>query len=289
MNANEDSGVPRLPLLQVLICAFGKEGMERVASVFHPHVDGVEYLVSCQRYPSGERLPEVLARDDFRIIISDTTGLSVNRNIALSHASAPLILISDDDTDHTEEGLHDVIDSFALHPEADILTFRYASEHSRKHYPDYIYDLRRKQHFISSIEMAMRRASVQGKIWFNENFGVGALFPSGEEEVFLQDCIDAGLKCLYVPKTVARHDGSTTSDRNLMLASRPQTKGAVFLHLHPRDWPIRMITHAIREWPLWRKGLVPSPLSYGLNWLKGVRMAKKMKVYLTPDNSKPLF
>ena len=138
---------------------------------------------------------------------------------------------------------------------------------------------------MTSFEIAFRRESVQGRLWFNEKFGIGAIFPSGEEDVFLRDCLDTGLKGLFLPITIARHDSTTTSERNLMLASRPQTKGAVFLRLHNRDWPLRMIAHALREIPLWRKGQVPSPLSYCLNWLKGVRMARKMKIFPTPGYS----
>lgn len=273
----------RAPLLQVMVCTFGSDGIKRVAAAAHPAMAGVEYLVSWQtdgQYP----LPTELQRPDFRIITSTTRGLSTNRNVALSHATAPLLLISDDDVDYTREWLRAIIDAFNTHADTDLIAFRYESDTHPKSYPDRPYGLSRNlKHYISSIEMAFRRESVQGRILFNENFGIGAMFPAGEENVFLQDCIDAGLKCRYLPISIARHEGTTTSDRNLMLPSRPQTKGALFLHLHPRDWPLRMITHALREIPLWREGLVPSPLSYCINWLKGVRMAKRNKVYPTRD------
>ena len=232
-------------------------------------------------------IPEELKRDDFKIVATATKGLAVNRNIALSWASAPLLLISDDDADYTKEGLQAVIDGFQENPDADIIAFRYVSKHSTKHYPQKSVSLSRppKGYFISSIEIAIRRESVQGKIWFNENFGVGATFPSGEEDIFIKDCLDKGMKGIYVPKTIVRHDGTTTSGRNLMLPSRPQTKGAIFLRLHTHDWPLRMLAHALREIPLWRKGIVPSPISYCRHWLKGVRMAHKMKVFPTSDQS----
>ncbi|MDE6023013.1 MAG: hypothetical protein K2G13_05875, partial [Muribaculaceae bacterium] len=113
----------------------------------------------------------------------------------------------------------------------------------------------------------------------------GAKFPSGEEDIFLCDCLNMGLKGIFLPFTIASHYGTTTSERNLMRASRPQTKGAVFLHLHPRSWFLRMLAHAKREFPIWRKGLVPSPISYCRNWLNGVRLARKMNVFPTQDCS----
>lgn len=278
-----DSGVK----LQVLICTYGRSGLSRVAEASHPEIPGVEYLVCIQDDGSvtDHDAPKALMRNDIKFIVSSSIGLSVNRNIAIYHASAPLLLISDDDVDYTEEGLKAVMDGFDNNPEADILTFKYASPSSRKYYPSVSFPLGRppKGYFASSIEIAMRRESVQGKVWFNENFGVRAIFPSGEEEIFLRDCLDKGLNGIFIPTTIATHTGLTTSERNLMYASRPQTKGAVFLHLHPLDWPLRMVMHAIREIPLWRKGLVPSPLSYCSNWIKGVRMARKAKVFPTKD------
>lgn len=277
------------PQLQVMISTYGAEGLQRVVSAAHPKVEGVQYLVGFQKdIDEGDlNIPEELTRDDFKIFTSGTKGLSINRNIVLSKASAPLLLISDDDADYTEEGLKAVIDAFQDKPEADIIAFRYASAYAKKYYPQESVSLNNppKGYFVSSIEIAMRRKAVQGNIWFNENFGVGATFPSGEEDIFIKDCLEKGIKGIYVPKTIVRHDGPTTSARNLMLPSRPQTKGAIFLRLHPLDWPLRMLAHSIREIPLWRKGIVPSPLSYCRNWLKGVKMAHKLKVFPTSDYS----
>ena len=272
--------------LQVLICTYGKDGINRIAKSKHPHIDGVEYLVSWQMDEQCQ-IPEALVRDDFQILISATKGLAVNRNIALSKATAPILLIGDDDVDYCEDGLNAVTKAFDDHPETDIITFRYESAQCAKNYPSKTCNLesRPKGYYVSSIEIAFRRQAVQKKIWFNENFGIGATFPSGEEDIFLRDCLNMGLKGIFLPFTIARHEGTTTSERNLMLASRPQTKGAVFLHLHPRSWFLRMLAHAKREFPMWRKGLVPSPISYCRNWLKGVRMARKMDVFPTQDCS----
>lgn len=272
--------------LQVLICTFGEDGIRRAAAGTHPKRDGVEYLVSWQCDPLSP-VPAELEREDFKIFRTSTKGLSKNRNIALSKATAPLLLISDDDVEYTAEGLTAVIDAFEDNPDVDLLTFRYDCKAAPKYYPTESFSLANppKGFFVSSIEIAFRRESVQGKVWFNENFGIGAYFPSGEEDIFINDCFEKGLKGFFVPSTIARHDGTTTSERNLKLASRPQTKGAVFLRLHPRSWPLRMLAHAKREIPHWRKGETPSPLSYCLNWLKGAYGAKNRKVFPTPDYS----
>ena len=273
--------------LQVMICTYGEDGIYRVTNGLHPKTKGVEYLISWQA-SEGVDVPDSLQREDFRIYRTDTRGLSKNRNHALSKATAPFLLISDDDVDYTPEGLNAVIDSFEQNPDMDILTFKYASVSATKKHPDHTFSLKNpvKGYFVTSFEIALRSKNIKGKVWFNEEFGIGAHFPSGEEDVFIKDCLEMGLTGQYLPITITRHDGTTTSERNLKLPSRPQTKGAVFLHLHPKDWFLRMIIHAIREIPQWRNDKVPSPMSYCLNWMKGARMAKKMKVFPTPDYSK---
>lgn len=271
-------------ILQVLICTYGKEGIDRIAKNNYPEIDGVEYLISWQT-TKHHRIPEKLERKDFKIFFTDSVGLSKNRNYALSKATAEYILIADDDVEYYKDGLLAVINAFQENPKSDIITFRYDSRIQSKFYPSEIINLAHppKGYFVSSIEIALRRDSIQGKLWFNENFGIGAQFPSGEEDILIKDCLNSHLIGIFYPLSIARHDGATTSERNLMLSSRPQTKGAVFLHIHPHSWSLRMIAHSIREIPLWKKGLVPNPFSYIFNWLKGVKKAKKGKVFPTPD------
>lgn len=270
--------------MQVLICAYGEEGLRRVAEGSHPQVEGVEYVVSWQKGGAGmEAIPHELWRKDIRIYPTDTKGLSANRNHSLECATAPLLLIGDDDVDYTEEGLKKVMRAFDHHPEFDILTFRYRSDTNPRWYPECEISLHRrpKGYYVCSIEIAFRRDSVKGKIRFNEHFGIGATFPAGEEDVFIADCLDAGLHAMYIPTEIERHEGATTSDRQMMSASRPMTKGALLLRLHPHTWPLRMMVHAMREVPMWRRGEVPSPVSFVKNWLRGVRTARDLKVYET--------
>ena len=107
----------RKPELQVMICTYGRDGLRRIASSQHPEVEGIEYLVSVQHDPDDDiyPIPKELDRVDFRLFPTPTRGLSVNRNMALSLASAPILLISDDDVEYTKNGLRSVIDAFHEH------------------------------------------------------------------------------------------------------------------------------------------------------------------------------
>lgn len=259
-------------ILQVLICTFGAEGIKRIADADHPRVPGVEYLVSWQ-LPDGDLpMPSKLDRPDFRIVKTDTRGLSRNRNHALMAATAPLCLISDDDVSYTADELESVIRSFKSHPEADIITFKYRSDTDHKFYPDASFDLSApvKGYFASSIEIAfLRERVVESGISFNEDFGIGGVFMAGEEDLFLHGLLRKGLKGIYIPEVIAYHPALSTGEAQVDNPDYIRTKGAVFIILHPHSWPLRMLAHAARH-----KSSGITRWQYIKQWLKGARQAR---------------
>lgn len=262
------------PRLDVMICTIGREGIRRVAAGKHPRMAGVRYIVAWQLPDGDEELPQKLRRNDFTVVVTETRGLSRNRNVALAHATAPLLLISDDDVDYTEEGLHRVIDSFRANSDCDILTFRYISANAPKRYPPMGCDLRRpaKGYYPTSFEIAMRRESLPPDLRFDENFGIGATFPSGEEDLFLHDALSRGLRCHFIPSDICRHDGDTTADRLRRSPSLIEAKGAIVPLLYPGSWPLRMLLLAVRST---RSGDM-SAATYIKAWLRGRRKARRL-------------
>ena len=261
--------------LQVLICTLGEAGIKRIIEAHHPNIPEVEYLVSWQLPDGDMEIPEELKqRKDFKVFKNNTRGLSKNRNIALSLATAPYCLISDDDLDYSEDGLLQIIQKFEDDPELDIATFKY-SGNDCKFYPDFSFDLRKppKGYFVTSFEIAFRRNKIiKSQIKFNENFGIGAKFPAGEEDLFIYNLLKKRLKGYFFPIIIAHHEGLTTG---LRLDGDPSliiTKGAVFIHTHKWTWPLRMIVHAYRQ----RKhsGNSLSILKYCKYWLKGATSNK---------------
>lgn len=257
--------------LQVLICTFGVDGIRRVCNSAHPEVDGVRYLVSWQQPDGPVDVPEGLeAREDFEVVVSATRGLSRNRNIALDAATAPLVLISDDDVSYTADRLGQVIEAFEDRPESDLITMQYECSGDKKTYIGKETNLRYapKKYYVSSIEIAFRLGRVrESGLRFNERFGIGAEFIAGEEQIFIDDALRAGLECRYVPRVICRHDGTTTSDRHFYDHAYIATKGAVFSRLFRFTWPLRMLTHALRNAG---GGKPVSRPAYLRAWLDGV-------------------
>lgn len=259
--------------LQVLICTMGAEGIRRVADAGHPRLDGVEYLVCWQLPDADYPVPAELMREDFTILKHASRGLSRNRNFALASASAPYCLIADDDVVYNPQQLPEIIAVFDRDPQLAVATFEYSGSDA-KHYPDRRFDLRRapKGYYVSSIEIAFRhKPIVDADIRFNENFGIGARFPSGEEDIWLHDALKNGLKGEFFPIVIANHNGISTGVRSEGSKQAIVTKGAVFRHTHRFSWPLRMLAHA------WRNLLSDNSIStfpYLKLWLNGA-LARK--------------
>ena len=200
--------------LEVLICTYGNEGLNRVAKMNLPTVEGVQYLVSWQTDEFNLILPDELHREDLVIYTTRTKGLSVNRNHALKKASCDICLIADDDLIYTVEQLQAIIETFEKNPSVDIALFRYSGGNNKR-YPNQEFDIQKKPkgYYISSIEIAFRRNSLPPTSQFDTNFGVGTAMPAGEEFIFIHQAMKLGLKCHFFPITITHHEGLSTGSR----------------------------------------------------------------------------
>ena len=203
--------------LEVEICTYGLAGLQRVAQMTLPVVEGVRYRI-CMQNPDGAEvsLPEALRRPDVDFFQHPTRGLSINRNAALDRAEADIVLIADDDLHYSADGLRAVIDTFAPDPSLDFATFQYSGPDA-KVYPTEACDLRDplpRGYYLTSFELAIRRTALPATIRFSTQMGIGAPFyGAGEENLLLYHLIRHGLKGRFIPIEICRHPGLSTGSR----------------------------------------------------------------------------
>ena len=238
--------------LDVLICTLGPEGLLRTASMTLPQVDGVTYIVSCQN-PAGTAIdvPAGLkSRNDVQVHFTPTRGLSVNRNHALSLATADICLIADDDLDYTAHGLQAVIEAFERFPDMDIATFRYGGGPGKR-YPAQACRLGSKLprgYYVSSIEMAIRRGGAAASLRFDERFGLGSqYFHGGEEELFLWHARRSGMHCRFIDCEIVMHHGPTSGTAQRGDVGVLMAFGAVIRIMYPVSCVWRLPLKAWRE------------------------------------------
>jgi len=138
-----------------------------------------------------------------KMITTPTRGVGINRNIALMNASAEICLLADDDVVYDDEMVKKVTTEFEMYPQADVIIFHLTSNDPiRKQVK---YNVTRKWPRYKGlpwggVRIAFRLEAVQkANVWFTQLFGGGALFPSGEDSMFLRKLRNAGLK-IYVSK-----------------------------------------------------------------------------------------
>lgn len=178
-------------------------------------------------------------------------GVGRSRNTSLMRADADIIEFADDDMIFTDTYRKDVMREFEEHPEADAIIF--SVESLNKDRP-----LLKIKKFgrVSKIEalkygcarLAVRRDKIEyNNITFSLLFGGGAKYGCGEDTLFLQDCIRAGLKIYKSPIKVAEVKQNTSSWFKGYTEKYYVDKGALFAAALPRLCRLYAIITAIRS------------------------------------------
>lgn len=243
--------------LQLLISTID-DGINNIELMLLEPRDGVGYLVSWQHSTDDYGpVPAALKRDDVTVVHLSGRGLSRNRNNCINHATADLCLICDDDCRYTHEQLSAIALTFATQRSLDVATFK--AHGTNTTYPEKSINLNdpHKNYHVSSIEIAFRRTSVQGRLQFNELFGLGAPeLHCGEEEVFIHDALAMGLTCMYFPTYIVNHIGDPTSVTRVSSPGTLKARGAyLYIAFHgtmiPRVFLISYRLHRDHGVPFW--------------------------------------
>lgn len=227
--------------IDILICSIDK-GIVRTGDLLLPQRPDVRYIISYQY--TDERyldlIPTVVEeRDDVSLYKWRGRGLSANRNLAVEKATGDILMFADDDTHIIPESLDKIIRIFERDPQLDVAFFSASTYTGKplKQYPEKegVIQSIPESYSISTIEMVTRRASVQGKIRFDERFGLGTKFLTcGEEEIWLEDALRAQLHMRYYPiKTV---ETSTMLKKSMIYvdAGVQRSRGAMTFYVHGR-------------------------------------------------------
>ena len=262
--------------LQLLVCAIDDD-IERVGDVLSEPREGIGYVVSLQY--TDERflrnVPDSLSeREDVTLSLLPGRGLSRNRNNALEHSRAGILLFADADNHYTAEGLEAVRESFRTYAWADIICFSACTYDGEplKRYPDVALSYAeacRRGYYPSSVEMAVRQHVTTR---FDERFGLGSeRFCAGEEAVFLKDAADAGYRIWFVPVCIVSTAAGSTGSRFAQSPQLQQTKGATFCRLFG---PWNALWRSLKEAGHYLIHGGANPLGILKNMIKGIWMSR---------------
>ncbi|MBS9775345.1 glycosyltransferase [Candidatus Gracilibacteria bacterium] len=192
--------------LGVLITTMNN-GIKRVKKELLPQLKDVDEVIISHQITDENISPEKEnLGENIKYVFMREKGLSKNRNNALKYATADICYICDDDLDFIE-GFEKIIKNSYADIEADIITFQAQTPDGKKHFP-----IKEGKHSKSSIlriwswGITFKREVIQkNNIIFDEEFGLGARYPVGEENIFLTDCYKKGLKMFHCEKSIVIH------------------------------------------------------------------------------------
>ena len=255
---------PTTPLLDLAIPTWKPDALERFCPGNYPPHPGVRYVISWQRHGDAP-IPDAIARrTDILVFRTDCIGLSANRNNAIDHCTAPVILHSDDDLIYTPERLQAVIDTFAVNPDVDVAMFEHLDHHGlpAKNYPTRETTLGIKMPrglWCATFELAARRTGRAAPLRFDTRFGPGAeLLGSAEDEYYLHEARNGGLNCRFFPIIVATHPDIIHIDRAGERIDDSVLRGcgaiiAAETHLSPKGYVWAFLKARL----MWKQGQTP--------------------------------
>ncbi len=204
-------------------------------------------------------------------------GVGLNRNNLLMRASADIILFADDDVVY-EDGYREVVlKAFDEHPEADMIIFNVIPQ------PDSINPCRvTKWHRIrwynclkyGAVRIAVRLSAMrESNVFYTLLFGGGAKFSSGEDSLFLMDCIKSGMKVYGYPADIGKVYFETSSWFRGFNEKYFYDKGVFFYFLFKRFSRLLCLQYCIRCRGQFKDYYSPKK-AYSL-MIKGIKMYKE--------------
>lgn len=197
-------------------------------------------------------------------------GLSISRNIAIKNSDSDISVIADDDLVYVDNYEKLISDTYNKYPDEDVIVFKV--EGINKKFKSYSNDSFKINYLsslkVSSVQVTFKTNKVKDSIYFNENFGSGAKYSMGEENIFLFDCLNSNLKIRFVPVKIADlYIGESTwfkgfNEKYLF------DRGASFYAMSKTMYPLLIIQYGLRKYKMF-KGF--NPLSAIRTMLKGSR------------------
>lgn len=138
-----------------------------------------------------------------KMISTNTRGVGINRNLALTYATGDVCLFADDDVVYLDDAEEIVMSEFSAHPDADVFIFHLDTTDPQR--TQVSYNKTKKCGPLTRMPWGGFRIAVRlsaqrrANLWFSTLYGGGAVFPSGEDSKWLLDAKRAGL-VFYVSK-----------------------------------------------------------------------------------------
>lgn len=144
--------------------------------------------------------------NNIKFLSFNERGIGRSRNNALMRASADICLFADEDVTYVNNYQEIIINAFKENPKADVILFNVPSTNEKR--PTYKIKSKSKVRWYNCLKYGAVRMAIKtdklkiSNIYFSLLFGGGAKYGSGEDSLFIKDCIKNKLNIYTNPNII---------------------------------------------------------------------------------------
>lgn len=227
---NEKNTLENEMSIEILISTMNRTSLSFLNTIFPYHnLEDLNILVVNQTQKGSELFSD---KNNIRVLNSFDKGLSKSRNFAIKNAIGDICIIADDDIEYLSDFKETILESFLYFKDASVILFKIKTfcDKAYKLYPSKSTKLRKIKDIAnsSSVEIAFKRKDIiQTDSWFNVLFGLGSVFKSSEEYLFLKGLLLKDMNIYFQNKYVVKH-ALTRSTSNIGTDDFIKAKSAIF-------------------------------------------------------------
>jgi len=264
--------------IDILIATLN-DGIENISDIFLEPQDSLTYKVSHQITNDKDYrqiYKKYANRQDVKIVVHYTKGLSKNRNYLLEISNADIGVIMDDDIKLIPNIYEVLFNAFISNPQADIITFQTSQTNNtynrdKKYSPIPYKHTLKSIASVSSIEIAFKVDTIrQHNLYFDERFGLGSIYPMGEEFIWLSDAYNKKLFLAYEPQIISFHNTQSSGfslQKEVLIA-----RGAVYFRVFGWKANLLYIYSMLKHYPRYKH--IYKPWSYFMLLYRGAKIFK---------------
>jgi len=223
-------------------------------------LDNVHYVIVHQVFPDFVLSHNALEasqlleqREDITYLKVIEKGLSKSRNRAIKASRNKYALIADDDIQFNYSGIFELVERMS-NENIQIASGRHQffSGKLAKSYKASSFLLNTiSAASVSSVDMILDIEAIRKHgVTFDERFGLGAELPSGEEYIFINDVLNAGLRAKYYPITLAYHPDEVSGHDFFSTPIKAIAKREMFVRCFPKSHYIYRLLFWIKKLPI---------------------------------------
>lgn len=233
------------PRIEILVSTMEGKAFQN-DKLFFSHPDVLFTVINQTTQP--EKFADYKTPTNCRLFNFNERGLSKSRNHALSSAVGEILVVADDDISYSGNFAEKLLDAYDRTQADSVLFQNQWNPRFAKNKWARFSDLLK----ISSYEISFRASAIQGQK-FDEEFGLGARYNSGEENIFLVDLFKKQKRLFITNEKLVNHPNLGTG--YIWNTKTAEAKGALCRRLFGYAGIFAFIAFSIKKFPLYRSSL----------------------------------